>query len=251
MPIETTCPHCDASYTVADSQAGKKVRCKSCQDVFEVRPASGRAALTTRPAPRPSVHDDFDQDERPVRRRREEPEDDPDRPLRRRGRVEEEEEERPRRRRERYDRDERPRRRRGRAVPLWVWLLIGGAGAAVVGGIIVVFIVLSVTNPVTMANYQKLQVGMTEDEVIAIMGKPHGDTEKDLKAMANIAGVDLKNALGVKQLVWKRGDDMIHVSLMGGKVMMKGGRIGTKGLLNDTTIDVGKMLDGLKMPFGR
>ncbi len=34
MPFSTTCPKCGQSYTLADTQRGKKVRCKECEHVF-------------------------------------------------------------------------------------------------------------------------------------------------------------------------------------------------------------------------
>lgn len=40
MPIRTTCPNCRAAYTLADDLAGKKVRCKNCDEVIAVRGAA-------------------------------------------------------------------------------------------------------------------------------------------------------------------------------------------------------------------
>ena len=40
MPIRTTCPHCQTAYTLADNMAGKKVRCKNCDEVIAVRSAA-------------------------------------------------------------------------------------------------------------------------------------------------------------------------------------------------------------------
>lgn len=37
MPIRTTCPNCQTPYTLADNLAGKKVRCKNCEEVIAVR----------------------------------------------------------------------------------------------------------------------------------------------------------------------------------------------------------------------
>ncbi len=39
MPLSVNCPNCGASYLLNDSLAGKKVRCKKCQDIFAVGPA--------------------------------------------------------------------------------------------------------------------------------------------------------------------------------------------------------------------
>jgi predicted Zn finger-like uncharacterized protein len=45
MAIKAVCPECRTVYQLADQQAGKKVRCKSCQEVFVVEAASQRAAV--------------------------------------------------------------------------------------------------------------------------------------------------------------------------------------------------------------
>ena len=39
MPIHVTCPGCNAAYALADSQAGKKVRCKKCEAIITVEAA--------------------------------------------------------------------------------------------------------------------------------------------------------------------------------------------------------------------
>jgi predicted Zn finger-like uncharacterized protein len=36
MAIPATCPGCNASYQLADTLRGKRVRCKSCSEVFIV-----------------------------------------------------------------------------------------------------------------------------------------------------------------------------------------------------------------------
>jgi predicted Zn finger-like uncharacterized protein len=41
MPISTSCPHCDTHYNLPDAVAGKKVRCKKCQETFPVSGANG------------------------------------------------------------------------------------------------------------------------------------------------------------------------------------------------------------------
>jgi len=90
MPIEVFCPGCGARYRLHDSVAGKKVRCKQCEQAFTAEPASGptkpsepcpkidppirqpktpsAAALTRRPRP-PVDDEDEDTDPRPARRR--------------------------------------------------------------------------------------------------------------------------------------------------------------------------------------
>jgi predicted Zn finger-like uncharacterized protein len=79
MAITTTCPGCNASYQLADSMLGKKVRCKSCSEVFAVRsktrvPDRDEDEERIQASPRPArrvVRDEEDEDEeRPQPRRR-------------------------------------------------------------------------------------------------------------------------------------------------------------------------------------
>jgi predicted Zn finger-like uncharacterized protein len=37
MAIQTACPHCGTAYNLTDALAGQSVRCRECQDVFDVR----------------------------------------------------------------------------------------------------------------------------------------------------------------------------------------------------------------------
>ncbi len=46
MAIQTSCPNCEARYTLADTQRGKKVRCRKCSEIFTVKGAD---------APEPAV----------------------------------------------------------------------------------------------------------------------------------------------------------------------------------------------------
>src|SRR5271163_4012331 len=36
MAVQTTCPHCEASYPLPDEKKGQKVKCKKCQEAFTV-----------------------------------------------------------------------------------------------------------------------------------------------------------------------------------------------------------------------
>jgi len=36
MPVQAVCPDCEAAYTLADTQRGKKVRCRECETLFVV-----------------------------------------------------------------------------------------------------------------------------------------------------------------------------------------------------------------------
>ncbi|HZV07705.1 MAG TPA: MJ0042-type zinc finger domain-containing protein [Gemmataceae bacterium] len=79
MSIPATCPGCNASYQLADSMRGKRVRCKSCSEAFIVRDkfptpdryeVEGQIQASPRPAARIS-RDEKDEDlRRPQPRRR-------------------------------------------------------------------------------------------------------------------------------------------------------------------------------------
>jgi predicted Zn finger-like uncharacterized protein len=150
MAIDTTCPHCDSAYSLADRLEGKTVRCKRCNDTFTV-PSLPRTAVPSRP----------------VRREEGIPCDEDDRD--RRGR-----------------RNRRPRPRRG--VPVWVWLGITGLVLLlVVGGGVTAWLLAAQpprvpdlpginSNPpadnAADKNFDKIRIGMTEAEVIALAGEP-------------------------------------------------------------------------------
>src|SRR5262245_58954864 len=87
MPIKTTCPNCDAAYTLADTMRGKQVMCKSCQEAFTVpggRPGNGApyhdddegVRTAPRRGPAPAPRDEYDDDDYPRRRRPDDEEDD-------------------------------------------------------------------------------------------------------------------------------------------------------------------------------
>ncbi len=75
MPVPITCPHCSKKFTVAEELAAKRVRCKACQEVFQV-PAAPEVVevlpeeepeerIVARPRPtRPRSTDDEDQSRR-------------------------------------------------------------------------------------------------------------------------------------------------------------------------------------------
>src|SRR5262249_13290005 len=113
---------------------------------------------------------DRDDDDRPRRRDRD---DEDDRP-RRRDRDEDDErvQDRPRRR-SRDDDDDRPRRRKSGGSPLLLVLLIGGPILLV--GILGLGLVMTMGggglgNRVTQANADRIKMGMSENEVNAIIG---------------------------------------------------------------------------------
>jgi len=86
MPIQTQCPHCRTSYTLADNLAGKRVRCRECGDTFPVpadeEPERPGAVQARRPAER---EDDEPPPPAPRRRRRRGRDGDEDWMPRRRG----------------------------------------------------------------------------------------------------------------------------------------------------------------------
>lgn len=59
MAIKATCPHCSTSYSLAETQIGKNVRCKQCTETFVV----------SEPTPRSRSRDEDDDRDEPRRRR--------------------------------------------------------------------------------------------------------------------------------------------------------------------------------------
>ena len=57
MPIKATCPTCTKSYMLADTQAGKRVRCKHCADTFEVPSAAAADPPILEPIDAPPADD--------------------------------------------------------------------------------------------------------------------------------------------------------------------------------------------------
>jgi predicted Zn finger-like uncharacterized protein len=165
MAIQTECPHCRNSYSLADGLIGKTVRCKNCQEPFVVRDRTER---------------------KPPSRSRDEDE----------------------------DRDEpRAPRRKQKGMPAWL-LVVGGVGAFVLmlgclgcGGSLL-WIYGPFANKVTQENFNKIQNGMSEAEVKAILGEPH-----DRQVPAN----------GRSVLSWKNGNNAIAVTIHNGKVAGKSG----------------------------
>jgi predicted Zn finger-like uncharacterized protein len=243
MSIKVSCPKCGQGYNLSDAQRGKKVRCKECAEVFEARPdeertvpavprAGGGAGKRAdpdargdeeRPRKRPALDEDDRPRRRPARSARDEDED--DRP-RRRGRDDEDDYD--------YD-DERPRRKSKKAkggIPLWVWL-VGGGGVGFVmllGASLVVWLVFFRFNPVTMENYDKIKAGSTEADVLALLGSPSQTSDAGRSPAFDLGGLGPKaprvNMPNMKTMVWKRGDDVLCVGFMNGKIFMKVIKVG-------------------------
>src|SRR3954447_394430 len=89
MPLQITCPNCQAQFNVADQVRGKKVRCKVCQEPFTAREEE---VEEERPRARRASEDRLHAEPRPARAPRpplaEEEEDDRARPVRRKSRDE-------------------------------------------------------------------------------------------------------------------------------------------------------------------
>lgn len=66
MPIETRCPSCDKDYLLADSQAGKRVRCRHCDEPFLV-PSTPRSVSERRSSKSTRFLDQDEGDEVPAR----------------------------------------------------------------------------------------------------------------------------------------------------------------------------------------
>jgi hypothetical protein len=71
-------------------------------------------------------------------------------------------------------REPRVRRPPPKGVGMWVWLLAGGAVLALVGVAIGVLVVAlgSTSDRISERNFRKLKVGMTQEEIVEILGEP-------------------------------------------------------------------------------
>ena len=233
MAIKASCPSCQKSYTVADTQLGKKVRCKNCAYVFEVHPEED--AITDSPpaesrlsgaGKRSDPDDRPDENDRPARRpARDRDEDEDDRPSRRRDR-DEEEDERPRRK-------TKPKPKKG-GIPVWVWL-VGGGGILlmllVCGGGVGLWAVgvFRFGNTVTKENYEKIKDNMSEAEVRAILGRPTevGDNSRAANVF-NQQGGRGGGLTDVRILVWKSGQNQITCGFVKDKLVMRVGSFQTR-----------------------
>lgn len=154
MPVVMRCPGCKTQFEFADELEGKRIKCKTCGDVFRVENSPARSTVDEEDD-RPAVHSASrrrDDDDRPAARRR----DDGDRPVSRYRRPMVDDEERPTSRSRRRDDDESdedlPRRRRDeddeddeqpRKKKIHPLLIIGPIGALAAIAIVVVVILAS------------------------------------------------------------------------------------------------------------
>jgi hypothetical protein len=104
--------------------------------------------------------------------------------------------------------EERPAKQGG--IPLWVWLLLGGGllfGLLLVGGVVATLFATGVIGggpKLTVENVQRIQGGMTEAEVVGILGKP---TETAAGPKTN-----------QRTLTWRKGKEYITIVFRKGKV---------------------------------
>lgn len=54
MAVKTKCAHCSRVYTLADNLLGKKIKCRECDEVFEVKPIATTAVKSSGAAPQAS-----------------------------------------------------------------------------------------------------------------------------------------------------------------------------------------------------
>jgi hypothetical protein len=170
MPIKSTCPGCDTTFTFADAAAGKKVRCKSCQRQFVVRsnetPSSARklqqgitkppATADSRPKPNAVSRQALGRDQSSLRKRTRED----DEGRRRRGSRGDAVS------RRRRDDDDKDRHGPGGNLALVLGLSIGGA--VLLGGGIVVFLLMGqapATQPEPVAKKPHLENKIPSDEI--------------------------------------------------------------------------------------
>src|SRR5262249_30434487 len=142
MPIQITCPKCQAVYNVPEEQRGKRARCKKCETVFVATAAETQAGppVAEEVMPQPSRPDLDERNDPPRRRSQPEREDEPR--GRRRQRPEYDED---------FEEDDRPLRQRRKSSGLSsaaVFLIVGGVVASllfIAGGIILVVWMVSKT----------------------------------------------------------------------------------------------------------
>ena len=74
---------------------------------------------------------------------------------------------------------------------------------------IAVFALLAACSKVSQENFAKVQTGMTEQEVTAILGSPTESTTRELLGVSGTSSV------------WRSGDAEINIRFVGGKVALK------------------------------
>jgi hypothetical protein len=225
MPLTSlTCPICLAVLKPSQPVAeGARVRCPKCKGAFvaEGEPRIEEAAPDAPPeavqepmldaVEDAAAEDDVTAAPPPRKSRDRALDEEPDRP-RKREKIRDD---------ERDEEEDRPRKKKVRkpAIPMWLWLTAGGAGLLLLCGCCGVpslllgtgavnlpgsgsstasgsgFFGLSFGNTVTMDNYKKIQRGMPEAQVVAILGPP----------------TQHQAIFGLKVDIWQNGADQITV----------------------------------------
>ena len=139
MPITMRCPGCQTRFDFADDLDGKRIKCKSCGDIFRVvDPDAEAKARAAAPPPRPRRPDDDrprsryrDEEDRPSGRYRRPVDEDDDRPSRSRRRDDDSDDDRPRHRDD--DDYDRPRKKKTNVLLIALPLaLVGVVGVVVI-----------------------------------------------------------------------------------------------------------------------
>jgi hypothetical protein len=159
MPITMRCPGCQTRFDFADDLEGKRIKCKSCGDIFRV----------AGDAPPKKARDDDDDDDRYGNRSRRRDDNEDDRPAARSRRRDDDENEQPSRYRRGDPDDDRRRRRRSdedddrpakkRLNPLIIILPIGGT--VLLAGVITLVVVM-------LGNKKKGGSGPGGDTAVAV-----------------------------------------------------------------------------------
>ncbi len=228
MPTITTCPSCDGKLKTPTGAEGKKIRCPSCKVALLVAedgesvtaaddtPAPGiRRTAPAASAPRGGRGGPVEvepEPEEPVRRVRVRRIPDRDEPEAR-----DEPEEPPARKRKKKKRSQT-------SIPLWVWLSASGAGLAIlVGGALLFFLVLKKKD-----GYDKVEIGMTAQQVIDLLGQPDEDTGKAFEQFRGAAfgggqpaGFPGLGEIPSRMMIWEKKGDMIVITFTNGKVSHK------------------------------
>lgn len=206
MPIQVSCPGCQRTYNLGDALVGKQVRCKQCGNGFIVEDPEVEEVQEVANGQIVSAED------RPTRGRS-----GPAVNSRRR-RDEDEEDDRPRRRSGYDDDDDSPIRRRIKKkskTGLIVGLSVGGA--VLIAGIVVTLVLVFGGSKFSVENFNKVKTGMSEKEVVDLLGKP---TESPIEVGP------------AKTMIWRHNDSVYTVNLFSGSVAatasldMAGGNIG-------------------------
>jgi hypothetical protein len=196
MAIKCACPNCDRIYTLADTMTGKTIRCKECEKTFTVADVdegvmsadnARRNSSASVGAGSAHLGRDDDEGDRPRRRSKDRDED---------------------------DQEEGRRKKKQNGAP--VGLIIGGIVGllAVIAGVVVLIVLLAGGGKLTSENIAKLKEGMTESEVIALIGSPTQTI--DPQAPGPLAGRPPSNA---RDMVWTNQKDItVTVSFENGKV---------------------------------